>query len=988
MSLFLSNKFVSMRATVNVLTMVMLFTCVTYSMADNKRGTAGSQDQRENAINARWAYNYMNEPTTFDVGAANFEFVPMIFRATTVSGVNAQIDRILAVEENFGTEVRFVLGFNEPERPDPQANMSVELALQIWEIITERFEGTDIQLVSPAVSGGAGIRDWLEPFMDEVQRRNNDADPTNDLRVDAIAIHNYSVSGKPVGQANALMNTINRLYEDYGRPIWITEFAAVDFSGATPVQEKIQFNEEFLDFLIPRLESRDHVARYGWWQFSIAGNAYSPLSSVNNGVFTPTDIGHFYERSLVSGGTYNFATGTRQPTDVHYLRGGTLTNTGPALDTALRAIDALEGNNIFSGTSDYGFEAANDSFIRVRDGATLRKQGSNTVSLPGSRFINDGQFLLQDGTVRLEDGAQLTGSGDMQIDNNGTLATSVGAGGDNVLFDLPSITINQGIIHVQDGLARMTAELVLSAPSVIRTDGNLVITGETTGTGAILSTGAGSLFLNGNGSHTAGAQVTQGRLIVANTQASPTGPGDVLVGGNGTFGGFGRVNGDLRASGGTVAPGVAESSSGEAEALVFDEGVVVDALDFNFAGVQDDAPLTQTSTLAAGLEVVSGLDFARGLFPRNASNAGNEFNVAGFTTGVTWPAAAADNDYLTFTVAPVDGLALELQDVSFELRRNGVNAATRYRIFTSIDGFAAFDDGLNPLTFIRDEDDTAVATFTASYQGNELVTGPLEVRLYGWDAGNEFGNTRVTNASIDASFVSDPNSVAFDPTGILELGGDYTQLGFATLEIDLGGIQPGEYDQLQVAGSVSLNGTLDVSMIDGFEPAAGQTFDIITADSVTGTFSNIIAPEDMDIQVVYSSSGVSLQVSAGLVGDFDGDNDVDIDDIDFYLGNIGSQADGELALLDFNGDGQITIADVQTHIETHVQTSNGQTGTFFGDFNLDGTVNVLGDAFTLVGSLGNSVSSYASGDANLDGTVDVLGDAFIVVGNLGRTNLP
>ena len=103
-------------------------------------------------------------------------------------------------------------------------------------------------------------------------------------------------------------------------------------------------------------------------------------------------------------------------------------------------------------------------------------------------------------------------------------------------------------------------------------------------------------------------------------------------------------------------------------------------------------------------------------------------------------------------------------------------------------------------------------------------------------------------------------------------------------------------------------------MIDGFEPAAGQTFDIITADSVTGTFSNIIAPEDMDIQIIYSSSGVSLQVSAGLAGDFDGDNDVDIDDIDFYLGNIGSQADGELALLDFNGDGQITIADVQTHI--------------------------------------------------------------------------
>ena len=125
-----------------------------------------------------------------------------------------------------------------------------------------------------------------------------------------------------------------------------------------------------------------------------------------------------------------------------------------------------------------------------------------------------------------------------------------------------------------------------------------------------------------------------------------------------------------------------------------------------------------------------------------------------------------------------------------------------------------------------------------------------------------------------------------------------------------------------------------------------------------------------------------------MVGDFDGDNDVDIDDIDFYAGNIGSQAAGELALLDLNGDGQITTADLQTHIETHVQTSNGQTGTFLGDFDLNGTVDVINDAFVLIGNLGDVVSSYASGDANLDRTVDVIEDAFILIDNLGRTNLP
>ena len=914
MNFSILNKFVSTRATVNVLAMVVLFTCVTNNMAavqslgDNKRGTAGSQDQRENAINARWAYNYMNEPTTFDVAAANYEFVPMIFRATTVSGVNAQIDRILAVEENFGTEVRFVLGFNEPERPDPQANMTVELALQIWEVITKRFEGTGIQLVSPAVSGGAGIRDWLEPFMDEVQRRNNDADPTNDLRVDAIAIHNYSVSGNPVGQANALMNTINNLYEDYGRPIWITEFAAVDFSGNTPIPEKIAFNEAFLDNLIPRLEASDRVERYGWWQFNIAGNAYSPLSSVNNGVFTPTDIGHFYERSLPTGGMYDFATGTRRSTDVHYLRGGRLTNTGADLGTALRAIDAIEGNNIFAGTADYGFEDAEDSFIRVRDGAILRKQGPSTVTLPGSLIFNEGELRVEFGTLQLAGATELTGQGTLLVGSNGTLATS----GSDVAFNSQPITLNRGVLHVEDGSATLPGELILPNPSEIRTDGNLVISGFTSGIGGIQSTGSGSLFLAGDGLHTGITEIDEGNLFVANTEASATGSGNVVVSGTGSFGGFGIVDGNLIVSAGSVAPGIGESSLGIDGTFAFDEGVVVDALDFDFNGTQDGdgAPLTATSNLSQALRLVSGLAFGPGLVPRNSGNAGNEFNVAGFTSGETFSAANADDDYLTFTVEPIDGLAINLQDVSFELQRNGPNAARRYRIFTSIDGFAAFDDGLIPLNFVLDEDDTTISTFTAAYQGNELVTGPLEVRIYGWDANNQSGNTRFTNASIDASFVSDPNSVAFDPTGILELGGNYSQADFATLQIDLGGSQAGEFDQLQVDGNVTLNGTLEVSMINGFELSAGQTIDIITANAVTGTFDNVIAPDGMNIQVTYSDSTVSL--AFGLLGDVNRDGAIDFRDISPFIGLLST---GNMQFeADVNQDGVVNFVDISGFI--------------------------------------------------------------------------
>ena len=69
-----------------------------------------------------------------------------------------------------------------------------------------------------------------------------------------------------------------------------------------------------------------------------------------------------------------------------------------------------------------------------------------------------------------------------------------------------------------------------------------------------------------------------------------------------------------------------------------------------------------------------------------------------------------------------------------------------------------------------------------------------------------------------------------------------------------------------------------------------------------------------------------------------------------------------------------------------VETSNGGEGTFAGDTNLDGAVDVLSDAFTLIGNLGGSVTSWAEGDFNGDGSVTVLGDAFLLIANLGQSN--
>ena len=70
----------------------------------------------------------------------------------------------------------------------------------------------------------------------------------------------------------------------------------------------------------------------------------------------------------------------------------------------------------------------------------------------------------------------------------------------------------------------------------------------------------------------------------------------------------------------------------------------------------------------------------------------------------------------------------------------------------------------------------------------------------------------------------------------------------STLEIEVGGITPGlEHDQVIVSGDAVLNGRLDVPLIQGFEPLAGDTVTILTTDggaaaSISGQFSSLSSP--------------------------------------------------------------------------------------------------------------------------------------------------
>jgi hypothetical protein len=107
----------------------------------------------------------------------------------------------------------------------------------------------------------------------------------------------------------------------------------------------------------------------------------------------------------------------------------------------------------------------------------------------------------------------------------------------------------------------------------------------------------------------------------------------------------------------------------------------------------------------------------------------------------------------------------------------------------------------------------------------------------------------------------------------------------------------------------------------------------------------------------------------GRLGDFDGDGDIDADDIDALGAAI--QAGSTDTEFDMDGDGDVDADDFNMHVTTLVDTALGEgTGTAFGDFNLDGLVGILD--LGLLGDGYNSTNGWANGDANGDGTIGIL----------------
>lgn len=121
------------------------------------------------------------------------------------------------------------------------------------------------------------------------------------------------------------------------------------------------------------------------------------------------------------------------------------------------------------------------------------------------------------------------------------------------------------------------------------------------------------------------------------------------------------------------------------------------------------------------------------------------------------------------------------------------------------------------------------------------------------------GNGGTINAAI---FNGGTVAVGASP-GALTVNGNYAQGPTGVLNVELGGTTQGvDYDLLQVNGTASLGGTMNVTMFGGFTGAVGNVFDVITYSSRTGDFATINFPSGFGMTATPNTTFYQLAIGS------------------------------------------------------------------------------------------------------------------------------
>jgi hypothetical protein len=156
---------------------------------------------------------------------------------------------------------------------------------------------------------------------------------------------------------------------------------------------------------------------------------------------------------------------------------------------------------------------------------------------------------------------------------------------------------------------------------------------------------------------------------------------------------------------------------------------------------------------------------------------------------------------------------------------------------------------------------TILAHQFSQSSGSTLLTGSASSILYGgqlfFDGGELSGAGQVFGDVISNSSIRPGSGI-----GRLVINGSLFQLPDGMIDIEIGGRSIGEFDSIGVQGSAALNGSIQISLVNGFKPALDDTFIIANLGSRSGStrYSGLRIDDDLSFAVQAQDNGLILKV--------------------------------------------------------------------------------------------------------------------------------
>jgi hypothetical protein len=227
-------------------------------------------------FNFSWYTNWQAEPLWSPGGEGNNDdrFVPMIWGKG-----DATKENLRSAKE---AESGYLLGFNEPDNSG-QANMSVSQALKLWPSLMK----TGLELGSPActTSEALGPNSWLGKFMDQADKRSYD--------VDFISVHYYT-DNPSIADFREFLKDVR---EEYGRPVWVTEWALVDWQD--PDHYSSEVLADFASEAIQMMDDLNFVKRHAWFGAYDGGDGWDINTELLDADGNMTALGEVFRDFLL-----------------------------------------------------------------------------------------------------------------------------------------------------------------------------------------------------------------------------------------------------------------------------------------------------------------------------------------------------------------------------------------------------------------------------------------------------------------------------------------------------------------------------------------------------------------------------------------------------------------------------------------------------------------------------------------------------------------